>query len=329
MKIMSWNTTNDCNLYCAHCYRESGEKAKGELNTDEAKKLIDEIARAGFNIMIFSGGEPLTRPDIYELLTHAKNNGLRPVLGSNGTLITAAVAVRLKEAGLLAAGISLDSLDPAKHDKLRGQEGAWQAAVDGMNHCKDAGLPFQIHTTVMDWNAPEIEALMDFAVDIGARAHHIFFLVPTGRGEDIKDMALDRQSYEDVLVRIMNKAKEVPIEVKPTCAPQFIRVADQVGHEQRFRKGCLAGITYCIISPKGDVQPCAYLKMEIGNVRDKAFDDIWAENDVFQALRTMEYSGQCGDCHYGATCGGCRARAAYYHGGDYMSADPLCILNDE
>ncbi len=329
MKIMSWNTTNDCNLFCAHCYRESGEKAKGELNTEEGKKLIDEIARAGFNIMIFSGGEPMTRPDIYELIAHARSRGLRPVLGSNGTLIDDEAARRLKEAGLMAAGISLDSLDPAKHDKLRAKEGAWQEAVRGMEACKRAGLAFQIHTTVMDWNEGEVTDLMDFAVEIGARAHHIFFLVPTGRGEEIKDMALDRQSYEDVLKRIMNKAKEVPIEVKPTCAPQFIRVASQVGHEQRFRKGCLAGITYCIISPKGDVQPCAYLKMEIGNVREKPFDEIWAENETFQLLRTMDYSGQCGMCQFGKSCGGCRARAAYYHKGDIMSADPLCILNKE
>lgn len=329
MKIMSWNTTNACNLYCAHCYRESGEKAQGELNTEEGKKLIDEIARAGFHIMIFSGGEPLSRPDIFELIAHASAKGLRPVLGSNGTMITPEVAQKLKEAGLLAAGISLDSLDPEKHDKLRGQEGAWQAAVDGMKNCREAGLGFQIHTTVMDWNEPEIEDLMDFAVEIGARAHHIFFLIPTGRGEDIVDMALDRDAYEDVLRRIMTKAKDVPIEVKPTCAPQFIRVADQVGHKQRFSKGCLAGITYCIISPKGDVQPCAYLKMEIGNVRDKDFDKIWEENETFKTLRTMEYDGACGTCNYGDKCGGCRARAAYYHKGDYMSADPLCILNKE
>ncbi len=329
MKIVSWNTTNDCNLYCAHCYRESGEKAQGELNTEEGKKLITEIARAGFKIMIFSGGEPLKRPDIFELIRYACECGLRPVLGSNGTLITPEVARKLKEAGLMAAGISLDSMDPAKHDQLRRKEGAWQGAVDGMKNCKEAGIRFQIHTTVMDWNESELEELMDFAVEIGACAHHIFFLVPTGRGEEIKDMALDREAYENVLERIMTKAKEVPIEVKPTCAPQFIRVSDQVGYTHRFSKGCLAGLTYCIISPKGDVQPCAYLKMEIDNVRRKPFDEIWNENEVFKALRTMAYGGQCGDCGYSSKCGGCRARAAYYHKGDYMSADPLCILNNE
>lgn len=329
MKIMSWNTTNDCNLFCAHCYRESGQKAEAELDTREAKKLIDEIARAGFQIMIFSGGEPLMRQDIYELIAYAKQQGLRPVLGSNGTLITKEVAQKLKNAGLMAAGISLDSLDKVRHNELRGDSRAWENAVRGMENCKKVGLLFQIHTTVMDWNENEVTDLMDFAVEIGARAHHIFFLIPTGRGEEIKEMALDRVSYENVLHRIMTKAKEVPIEVKPTCAPQFIRVAKEVGKVQRFSKGCLAGLSYCIISPKGDVQPCAYMKIEIGNVRDLPFDEIWEKSEVFQKLRTMDYEGQCGVCGFGKTCGGCRARAAYYHKGDYMSADPLCILNKE
>lgn len=329
MKIISWNTTNACNLYCAHCYRGSGEEAAGELSTAEGMTLIDEIARAGFQIMIFSGGEPLLREDIFDLISHAREAGLRPVLGSNGTLLTPEVVERLKASGLMAAGISLDSLSSVAHDRLRRQEGAWQAAFNGMIHCRNAGLPFQIHTTVMDWNEAEVTHITDFAVEIGARAHHIFFLVPTGRGEDIEDQALEQRAYENVLTRIMNKAKTVPIEVKPTCAPQFIRVADQVGHKQRFSKGCLAGISYCIISPRGDVQPCAYLDVPVGNVRELPFDRIWQESEMFQRLRTTDYSGSCGQCGYRTSCGGCRARAAYYHRGDYMSADPLCVLNRE
>lgn len=324
--IMSWNTTNKCNMFCDHCYRESGELASGELNTAEAKKLIEEIARAGFKIMIFSGGEPLTREDIFELIAYAKIQGLRVVLGTNGSLITKEVAHKLKEAGLMGAGISLDSLDAQKHNELRKMENAWELAVQGMENCREAGIGFQIHTTVMDWNQHEVEAITDFAVAKGARAHHIFFLVPTGRGENIVDQALKREDYENLLVRIMKKAQTVDIEIKPTCAPQFMRVAEQLGMKQRFTKGCLAGTSYCIISPKGDVQPCAYMKMEIGNVKETPFDQIWAESPVFKTLRTLDYSGMCGKCGYNDKCGGCRARAAYYHDGDYMSEDPLCIL---
>ena len=322
--ILSWNTTNQCNMFCSHCYREAGEKAQGELTTAEGKKLIEEIKKAGFRIMIFSGGEPLMRPDIFELIAYATKVGLRTVLGTNGTLITAEVAAKLKAAGVMGVGISLDSLDQQKHDTLRAYEGAWQQAVAGMANCRNAGLPFQIHTTIMDWNAEEIEAITDFAVEQGAVAHHIFFLVPTGRGKEIEAQSLDRAAYEAILQRIMKKAQEVPIEIKPTCAPQFMRIAKEMGMQLRFQKGCIAGISYCIIGPRGKVQPCAYMDAEIANVREMPFDEIWRTNPVFQKLRTEAYAGSCGKCKYQKSCGGCRARAAYYHDGDFMAEDSIC-----
>ena len=125
----------------------------------------------------------------------------------------------------------------------------------------------------------------------------------------------------------MKKQQEVDIELKPTCAPQFLRIADQLGYKTRFHRGCLAGLSYCIISPRGKVQPCAYLNMELGDVRETPFDEIWAKNEVLQKLRTLDYSGGCGACQYKGACGGCRARAAYYHGGDYMSEEPWCLYH--
>ena len=326
--ILSWNTTNQCNMLCSHCYRDAGEKAQNELTTVQAKKLIDEIVQAGFKIMIFSGGEPLMREDIFELIKYASSKKLRPVIGTNGSLITPEVARSLKSAGLMGAGISLDSLDRDKHDHLRKFDGAWQMAVNGMKSCREAGIGFQIHTTVMDWNECEIEAITDFAVDMGAVAHHIFFLIPTGRGEQIVEKSLKREEYEAVLTRIMKKAAKVSIEVKPTCAPQFMRISHEINMNVRFGKGCIAGIAYCIISPRGDVQPCAYMKNEIGNVKETPFNEIWANNPVFIKMRTQEYKGFCGECSYQKVCGGCRARAAYYNDGDYMAADPVCIQQE-
>lgn len=327
MKIVSWNTTNACNMYCAHCYRDAGCQAKEELSTAEAKKLLREIAKAGFKIMIFSGGEPLMRPDIIELVQYASDLHLLPVFGTNGTLITLDMARKLKAAGAKGMGISLDSLDKAKHDKFRSFPGGWDVAVQGMKNCREVGLPFQIHTTVMDWNQQELEAMTDFAVEIGAKAHHFFFLVPTGRAATIEEESLRAEQYEDVLTRIMKKQQEVSIELKPTCAPQFLRIADQLGVKSRFHRGCLAGLSYCIISPKGKVQPCAYLNMELGDVRKTPFDEIWAKNEVLQKLRTLDYSGGCGVCEYKGVCGGCRARAAYYHNDDYMAEEPWCLYH--
>ena len=325
--IVSWNTTNACNMYCAHCYRDAGCKAEEELSTQEAKTLLEQIARAGFKIMIFSGGEPLTRPDILELVAYATKLGLRSVFGTNGTLITMDMAQKLKAAGAMGMGISLDSLDKTKHDEFRRFAGAWDGAVRGMRNCRAVGLPFQIHTTVMDWNQAELEDMTDFAVELGAVAHHFFFLVPTGRARTIEEESLRAEAYEDVLTRIMKKQQQVSIELKPTCAPQFMRIADQLGMKTRFHRGCLAGTSYCIISPRGKVQPCAYLNMELGDVRETPFDEIWKNSDVLQKLRTLDYKGGCGSCNYKRACGGCRARAAYYHGGDYMAEEPWCLYH--
>ncbi|MBQ1940816.1 MAG: putative heme d1 biosynthesis radical SAM protein NirJ2 [Anaerovibrio sp.] len=325
--IVSWNVTNACNMYCDHCYREAGCKAEEELSTAEAKTLLEQIARANFKIMIFSGGEPLMRPDIVELVAYAKKLGLRPVFGTNGTLITLEMAQKLKEAGAMGMGISLDSMDAAKHNEFRKFPNAWEGAVQGMRNCRAVGLPFQIHTTVMDWNSHEIEAITDFAVAEGAVAHHFFFLVPTGRAKTIEAESLRAEEYEDTLTRIMKKQQEVDIELKPTCAPQFLRIADQMGIKTRFRRGCLAGTAYCIISPRGKVQPCAYLNMELGDVRKTPFDEIWKNSEVLNKLRTLEYSGGCGTCKYKHACGGCRARAAYYNNGDYMAEEPWCLYH--
>lgn len=325
--IVSWNTTNACNMYCDHCYRDAGCKAEEELSTAEAKTLLEQIARAGFKIMIFSGGEPLMRPDIVELVAYAASLGLRPVFGTNGTLITLEMAQKLKAAGAMGMGISLDSMDREKHNKFRKFTGAWEGAVQGMRNCRAAGLPFQIHTTVMEWNNHELEDLTDFAVAEGAVAHHFFFLVPTGRAKTIEAESLRAEAYEDTLTRIMKKQQEVEIELKPTCAPQFLRIAAQMGLKTRFRRGCLAGTAYCIISPRGKVQPCAYLNMELGDVRQTPFDEIWKNSEVLNKLRTLEYSGGCGSCEYKRACGGCRARAAYYHEGDYMAEEPWCLYH--
>ena len=322
--IVSWMTTNQCNLKCKHCYQDAGSKKADELTTGQARKLIGEIARAGFKIMIFSGGEPLLRPDIFELVSCAAQAGLRPVLGTNGTLITREAAARLKACGAAAMGISLDSLDEQKHNDFRGDGDAFRLTLEGMAHCREAGLPFQVHTTVMSWNRNEIGDITDFAVQAGAIAHYLFFLIPVGRGKLLEKTALEAADNERLLQAVMAKQREVPIDIKPTCAPQFTRVAKQTGTRTRFSKGCLAGLSYCIVSPVGIVRPCAYMTEEAGDVREVPFDDIWQNSLLFKTLRTRSYQGACGGCDYRADCGGCRARAGYYHDGDYMAEDSCC-----
>jgi len=322
--IISWNTTQECNISCIHCYRDAGNKRADELSTEDGKKLLDEMGRAGFKIIILSGGEPLMRADIYELIRYAKSIGLRPVLGTNGILITEEVAKKLKEAGLGAAGISLDSTDKAIHDKFRQSEGAWDKTIAAMEACRAVGLPFQVHTTVTNWNEKEVTDITDLAVAKGAMAHHIFFLVPTGRGKDIEDTTLKTEEYEAVITRILDKQKEVPIELKPTCAPQFMRIAKERNIPMRFSRGCIAGTGYCVILPNGDLQACPYLPIKVGNVRETDFDILWRDSEMFNKLRHETLKGGCGTCGYDDICGGCRARAYYYSDGDYMAEEPWC-----
>jgi len=314
-------------MYCDHCYRDAGCKVEDELSTAEATILLEQIAKAGFKIMIFSGGEPLIRKDIVELVAYATSLGLRSVFGTNGTLLTLELAQQLKAAGAMGMGISLDSLDKEKHDQFRKFPGAWDGAVRGMKVCREVGLPFQIHTTIMDWNANEVEAITDFAVEMGAVAHHFFFLVPTGRAVSIEEESLKAEAYEEILTRIMKKQQTVNIELKPTCAPQFMRIAEQMGVKMRYTRGCLAGTHYCIIGPKGQVQPCAYLNIPLGDVRKTPFDEIWRNHEVFKNLRTLDYKDGCGSCEYKQACGGCRARASYYNEGDYMAEEPWCLYH--
>ena len=327
--IVSWMTTNRCNLKCEHCYQDAAECDSRELTTAEGKAMIEQIARAGFKIMIFSGGEPLMRDDIFELVAHAAAQGLRPVFGSNGTLITDEVARKLKEAGACSMGISIDSLDAAKHDAFRGVAGAHADTLAGIEACKRAGLDFQIHTTVVDWNRDEVCDITDFAQSIGAVNHSIFFLIPVGRGKYIEETSLKVLENEALLQDIMRKAAEVDIDVKPTCAPQFTRVADQLGIPTRYTRGCLAGLTYCVVGSEGIVRPCAYMTEDAGDVREQPFDEIWATSPVFERLRTQAYGGNCGECDHKEHCGGCRARAAYYHDGDYMAQDDSCAYGQK
>ncbi|MCR3760776.1 putative heme d1 biosynthesis radical SAM protein NirJ2 [Clostridium felsineum] len=323
--IVSWNTTNSCNMNCKHCYRDSGEKLEGELTTKEGKKLIDEIVKANFKMMIFSGGEPLIRKDIYELINYGVKSGLRCVLGSNGTLITSNAAEKLKKAGISTVAVSLDSIKAKKHDDFRGLKGAWESTIIGIENLKKVGIKFQINTTVMNWNKNEITNITDFAIGIGASSHHVFFMVPTGRGENIESEILNKVDYENSIKEVMLKGQEGRIEIKPTCAPQFVRIAEENEVQTRFKKGCLAGISYCIVSPIGNVQPCAYLNISVGNVREKAFYEIWEESLVLKKLRHKEYEGKCNVCEYKNNCGGCRARAAFYNNQNIMASDDFCL----
>lgn len=321
-------------MVCQHCYRDAGKKAKGELTTDEAKGLLAEIKKANFNLVIFSGGEPLLRKDVYELIAYANNLGLISSLGTNGLLLDSDAAKKLKALKLSSAGISIDSISPDYHDSLRRRKGAWEAAIKATKNCSQAGLTFQLHTTLTKDNYLDITDFVKLSTTVGAKQHYFFFLVPCGRAKEIEDRALSASQHEEALRLIIQARKSSKIYLRPVCAPQFVRISSQNSNIRRkdgvhnLEKGCLAGRDYCLISPEGDVYPCPYLPLKIGNVRLTKFSQIWKENPTFAALRGNNLKGKCARCEFAFYCRGCRANSFYYHK-DILEEDPQCTYQPD
>lgn len=330
-RLVAWELTRACNLTCEHCRASAIEEPEeDELSGEEIKEITDQIAEIG-NILILTGGEPLVRDDIYDIANYADDQGLRVVLATNGTLLTNKVVEDLKNVGVQRISVSLDGSNPSSHDRFRGVEGSFNDVLEGIEILKNEGMPFQINTTITKKNVDEIEEILNLSQELGATALHIFLLVPTGRGEELEDQEISPQKYEDVLNWFYEKKDEVDMEFKATCAPHYYRIMAQKGGE--FGKngldsktgGCLAGKAYCFISRTGEVYPCGYLPIKVGDVTEKDFKDIWRYGEVFQDLRNpSNLKGKCGECEYKKLCGGCRARA-YSATRDYLEEEPYCI----
>lgn len=340
--ILSWNVTRECNLKCGHCYiNATDKKLADELTTVEGKQLIDQICQVSRPLLVLSGGEPLLRSDVFELIKYGSSKGLKMGLGSNGSLIDDSVARKLKESGITTVSISLDSHISAQHDDFRGVPGSWEKAVNAIKALRANNVLVQVNTTLTHDNYNQIDDIMTFSENIGVENFHLFFLVPTGRGVKLADIS--PQKYEDMITNTFAKVSKHRLNVRPSCAPQFMRIAQGMGLDMRqWIRGCIAGLYYCRIYPNGDVTPCPYLPIKIGNIREKSFKEIWQNADIFKALRNPNtLTGKCGECEYKTLCGGCRARAyglssdfIDYCGdlhvpteakGDYLKEDPWCV----
>jgi len=321
-EVVSWNITRRCNLSCPHCYLNAGPAAERELTSREGLGLVDQMAAIGTRMLILSGGEPLLRDDLFQIAARASGAGMAVVLGSNGTLLTLEVARRLSDAGVTGVGISLDSLTPERHDAFRGVAGAWKAALEGMDSCRQAGLPVLIQTSLFSWNYGEIDDMVRFAHERGLTGFNLYFLVCSGRGEALTDIGPDR--YEEALETIVKAQAGYPqMMVRARCAPYVTRVAHQLGHPSSAGFGCMAGISYGRITPEGDLTPCPYLPLSAGNVTRQALADVWRESNLLEDLRSGRLGGRCGLCQYGESCRGCRARA-WSATGDLLQEDPWC-----
>ena len=330
-QLISWNLTRRCNLACGHCYLDAVQRKRDcgdELSTEEAVRVIEEIAElAPGAMLVLTGGEPLLRRDLIELVATTAALDLMPVIGTNGVLLDGQRAATLGAAGAVGVGISLDSVTPDFHDRLRGLPGAWGGAVTGAHAAREAGLALQLQTTLFAENRGELEAMADLAEEMGAMAFNLFFLVCTGRGVTQTDMP--QSVYEHTLADIACLQRERPhLMIRARCAPYMRRILNLRAGESadgytEWSSACLAGRSYLRITASGEVTPCPYMPKAAGSVRWSRLREIWEGGADFVRLRSELPDGKCGGCDYRVSCGGCRARAAALHG-DLMAEDPKC-----
>jgi len=324
LRMIAWELTRNCNLSCIHCRaKASAGPHENELSLEECRRIIDDVAAFSSPTIILTGGEPLLRTDIYDIIAHATAKGLRTVIAVNGTLVDREAAQKLKDSGILRVSMSIDGKDQASHDSFRGVSGSFDAVNRAARIFLEIGLPFQINTTVTKLNVADLGEIYDLVREMGAVAWHVFLLVPVGRGVGLKGEELNAAMYEEVLNWLYEREEEQKIEMKVTCAPHYYRIVKERGGTPKSA-GCLAGKSFLFISHTGVAQPCGYLELPCGDVRKEGVQKVWADSPQFGLIRDLsQYRGKCGRCRHLRICGGCRARAQELKG-HLLEAEPYC-----
>lgn len=339
-----WETTHRCNLKCIHCSAHAGETSEYELSTTEATKTIDKLDDLGVSTIAFSGGEPLLRKDIFQLIRYAADKGIYPSMDTNGTLITKEKAMQMKKSGLKYVRISIDSCSSEKHDQFRGVQGAFQKSINGIKNVVN-NFNVSICTTVTKQNYEEVDEIIDLAKSLGVSRVLFDEFIPIGRGEDIEEIDLSPTEREYFLKNLYQKMKNEDVDIiaayseitrialqednckklAPTYNTNFRGVAKKL--LAKFTAGCPVGRSVIKINPNGDINPCSFIPVKIGNTVTDDLKDMWKNNPLLNELRDRNnYKNECGRCKYRDMCGGCRARA-YHRYNDYLGPDYGCIYN--
>lgn len=338
-KWLAWEVTRKCNLKCIHCRCSSdAESSAGDFTTEEGKRLLSDIAGYCQPVVVLSGGEPLLRPDIFELASHGSGLGLRMCLATNGALVTDETCGRMRESGIRMVSLSLDGSTAGIHDDFRQCPGAFDGVIRAAEIFRRNGQKFLINSSFTKRNQADIPNVFRLAKSLGAVAWYLFMIVPTGRGEEIMNELISREDYEEILEwHYRQERDEDELLMRPTCAPHYYRIAPQraKAEGEKFErrslsfstgggKGCVAAQSICLIDCFGNVKPCSYFPRSAGNVKQTPFREIWENSPLFRELRDFGgYKGKCGQCEYLNVCGGCRARADAVYG-DYLEEEPFC-----
>jgi AdoMet-dependent heme synthase len=340
-KWIAWEITRRCNLRCVHCRSSSADVAdQGGFTTEEALGFVDELSDYAKPVLVLSGGEPLLRPDLWQVAARGTERGLRMCLATNGVLVDDRACEEMKRTGIRMVSLSLDGATAATHDDFRQQPGAFAGFSRAVEHLRRHGIPFLVNSSFTKRNQAEIQRVYELVRTLGATAWYLFLIVPQGRGAEIMGELISAEDYDRILEWHYQAEKEEPeLLMRPTCAPHYYRIVLQKNRgkpeEERLRrrslsfstgggKGCIAGQSICMIDATGEVHPCSYMTASAGNVRRERFRDIWERSPLFEELRDFSrYQGRCGACEYLEVCGGCRARAEAVHG-DRLAEEPFC-----
>jgi radical SAM protein with 4Fe4S-binding SPASM domain len=350
--LVVWDVTYACNLKCKHCYANAGKKINDELSTEQAKQAIDTLSEASVPIVALSGGEPLVRSDLFELSKYAHEKGIYVAIATNGTLITKKKAQEMKKANIEFVQISLDGANVETHDNFRGIEGVFDKTIQGIKNAVQEGFFVNVASTATKHNYQEIPKIIDLCDNLGVNWFMMYNFIPTGRGKFISNNDLTSTQREELLKALYEKMKDNQCKVNVlSTAPQFARVAleyeknnenktipthfynpilsNKLVNLAGFIGGCGCGRFYCAIRPNGNIDPCVFFPLTVGNIIKDDFQSLWKNNPILKELRNRTFlKDACELCEYKYFCGGCRARA-YAYKNDYLAGDIGCINNIE
>ncbi len=334
-RIVAFEVTQRCKMNCIHCRASASANFASDLTTVQCEKIIKSLADYNRCVLIFTGGEPFERPDIFDLIDYAHSLGLAVSLATCGYNFAPQIAQKLKKSGVLTLSFSLDSDNAASHDDFRRTPGAFEKTLNAINIAKSAGLKFQINTTVTKLNFEKLTELAKLSETLGAYCFNPFMLVAAGRAKALDTIALSSKQYEETLNTIAKLKVNSEIEIRFTCAPRFAPVFKSLFPDSNKKAfGCLAASDFAFISHTGDIQTCGFLPISAGNIlQTGSFASIWENSDFLNSIRKKDFTGKlarhslgdggCGTCDFVQICGGCRARA-FANSGDYLASDPLC-----
>ena len=350
--VVVWNSTKTCNLKCRHCYMSSdAQKYQNELTTEEAKRFIDDLAEFKVPVLLFSGGEPLIRPDFFELAEYAKEKGLRPTLSTNGTLITREVAQRIKDIGVGYVGISLDGLKDV-NDSFRGVEGAYDRAMEGIQNCVAVGQRVGLRFTINHHNIQELDNIFDFIERENINRVCFYHLVYSGRGNKMMDQDVTAEESRKAMDTIIRRTKDFEdrglekeiLTVDNHCDGVYMylkalkdgdeELAAQIKDFIAMNGGNRSGIAFAEVDPLGYVHPDQFTQHHtFGNVRERKFGDIWQDvsHPIMAGLKNRKplLKGRCSRCQFLDNCNGNFRSRAEAQTGDFWESDPSCYLTDE